>query len=145
MDTARTNPRGRAVDEHDSRENVKAACVKAERSRRYDNNECFVGGKQGHKQWDCPKSQQGKAGKRVHGQAHDQTPVQQQQSPSCDTSFVARTLRCYVGPCRETHMHARSLGRSGFVQEQGWCERSYHFNVIDCGRVRQSRALTAAQ
>ena len=76
-----TKPRGRAVDEHDSRENAKAAGVKAERSRRHD-NECFVCDEQGHKQWDCPQSQQGKAGKDVHGQTHGQTPVQQQQSPS---------------------------------------------------------------
>ena len=79
MDAARTIPQGRAVDEHDSRENAKAAGVKAERSRRYDNNECFVCDKQGHKRWDCPQSQQGKPGKGVHGQTHGQTPVQQQQ------------------------------------------------------------------
>ena len=34
----------------------------------------------GHKQWDCPQSQQGKAGKGVHDQTHGQTPTQQQQS-----------------------------------------------------------------
>ena len=54
--------------------------MKAERNRRYDKNECFVCGKQGHKQWDCPQSQQGKAGKGVHGQSHGQTPRQRQQS-----------------------------------------------------------------
>ena len=54
---ARTKPQGRAVDEHDSRENDKAADVKAERSHRYDNNECVVCSKQGHMQWDCPQSQ----------------------------------------------------------------------------------------
>ena len=70
MAAAGTKPQGRAVDEHDSRENAKAAGVKAERSRRYDNNECFVGGKRGHKQWDCPQSQQGKAGKGVHDHSH---------------------------------------------------------------------------
>ena len=82
MASAGTKPQGRAVDEHDSRENARAAGVKAERSRRYDNNECFVCGKQEHKQWDCPQSQQGKAGKGVHGQNHDQIPVQQRNSPS---------------------------------------------------------------
>ena len=56
--------------------------MKAERSRRYDDNECLVCGKQGHKQWDCPQSQHGKAGKGVHCQTHGQIPVQQQQSPS---------------------------------------------------------------
>ena len=45
--------------------------MKAERNRRYENNECFVSGKQGHKQWDCPQSQQGKAEKVVRGQSHD--------------------------------------------------------------------------
>ena len=66
MAAAGTTPHGKAADEHDSRENTKAACVKAERNRRYDNNECFVCGKQGREQWDCPQNQQGKAGKRVH-------------------------------------------------------------------------------
>ena len=81
MAAADTKPHaGTAVDEHDSRKNAKAAGVKAERSRRYDNNECFACGKQGHKQWDCPQSQQGKAGKGVHDQSHGQTPIQQQQS-----------------------------------------------------------------
>ena len=54
--------------------------VKAERNRRYDNNECFVCSKQGHKQWNCSQSQQGKVGKGVHDQSHGQTPMQQQQS-----------------------------------------------------------------
>ena len=49
MAAARTKPLGRAVDEHDSLENAKVVGVKAERSRRYDNSECFVCGKQGHK------------------------------------------------------------------------------------------------
>ena len=44
MAAAGTKLQGRAVDEHDSRENVKAAGVKPDRSRRYDNNECFVCG-----------------------------------------------------------------------------------------------------
>ena len=64
MAAAGTKPQGRAVDDHDTRENAKTAGVKAERSRRYDNNECSVFGKQGHKQQDCPQRQQGKAGKR---------------------------------------------------------------------------------
>ena len=80
MAAAGTKPHGSAADEHDSRENAKAAGVKAERNSRYDNNECFVCGKQGHKQWDCPQSQQGKAGKDVHGQSHGQIPIKQQQS-----------------------------------------------------------------
>ena len=82
MAAAWTKPQGSAADEHDSREDARAAGVEAERSRRYDNNECFACGKQGHKQWDCPQSQQGKAGKGVHDQSHGQTLVQQQQSPS---------------------------------------------------------------
>ena len=47
---AGTKPQGSAADEHDSRESAKAAGVKAERNRRYDNTECFVCGKQSHKQ-----------------------------------------------------------------------------------------------
>ena len=52
--------------------------MKVERNRRYDNHECFVCGKQGHKQWDCLQSQQGKAGNGVHGQSHGDAPKQQQ-------------------------------------------------------------------
>ena len=70
---AGTKLQGSAADEHDSLKSAKAAGVKAEWNRRYD-NKCFVCVKQGHKQWDCPQSQQGKAGKGVHGQ----TPIQQQ-------------------------------------------------------------------
>ena len=97
MAAAGTKPQGRAADEHDSRENAKVAAVKAERSHRYDNNECFVCGKQGHKQWDCPQSQQGKARKGVHGQTHGQTPVQQQQSPSGPAQHAQQDNR--DGPC----------------------------------------------
>ena len=78
---AGTKPPGSTADGHDSRERAKAAGVKAGRNRRYD-NKCFVCAKQGHKQWDCPQSQQGKAGKGVHGRSHGQTPIQQQQSTS---------------------------------------------------------------
>ena len=63
MAAASTKPHRSAADEHDSRENTKAADVKVERNRRYDNNQCFVCGKRGDKQWNCPQSQQGKAGK----------------------------------------------------------------------------------
>ena len=58
---------------------VPRTLVNAERNRRYGNNECFVCGKQGHKQWGCPQSQQGKSEKGVHGQSHGQDPKQQQQ------------------------------------------------------------------
>ena len=63
----------------------------------------------------------------------------------CGMSFIARTLMCYVGRCRVTHMHARIPGQSGFAYGQGLCGRSHHLNVIACGGVRQSRAPTAAR
>ena len=66
---AGTKPKGSAADEHDSCESAKAAGVKEEKNRRYDNNECFVCGQQCHKKRDCHRSQQGKAGKIVHGQS----------------------------------------------------------------------------
>ena len=72
-------PQGSAADEHDSRESSKPAGVRTERNRRYDNNECYMCGKQGHKERDCPQSQQGKAGKYVHVKSHGQTPIPQQQ------------------------------------------------------------------
>ena len=77
-----TQPQGCTADGHDSRESAKAAGVKAERNRWYDNKECFVCRKQGHKQRDCPQSQQGKTGKGVHGQSHGQTPMQHQSTSS---------------------------------------------------------------
>ena len=54
----------------------------------------------------------------------------------CAILFFARTLTRYVGRCRVTHMHARSLWRFGFVQGQGWCGRSPHHDVIACGGMR---------
>ena len=41
---------GKAADKHDGSQIAKTAGVKAERNCRYENNECFVCGKQGHKQ-----------------------------------------------------------------------------------------------
>ena len=46
---AGTKGQGSAAGEHDVSLSAKTAGVKAERNRRYDNNECFVCGKQGHK------------------------------------------------------------------------------------------------
>ena len=60
--------------------NAKAAGVKAERKRRYDNIECFVCGKQDESSVNSSRSQQGKAGKGVQGQSYGQTPIQQRQS-----------------------------------------------------------------
>ena len=48
---AETKLQGNAANKHDASQSANAAGVKAERNRRYDNNECFVCGKQGHKQW----------------------------------------------------------------------------------------------
>ena len=62
----------------------------------------------------------------------------------CDIVFRTH-VDVYGGRCRVTHMHARSLGRSGFIQGQGWCGRSPHLNVIACGGLRQSGAPTAAR
>ena len=62
VDAAVTKSQGSAADEHDSGESAKAACVKVERNRWYDNNECFICGKQGHKQWDCPQARRVRRG-----------------------------------------------------------------------------------
>ena len=76
----------------------KTAGVKAKRNHRYDNNECFVCGKQGHKQWDCPQSQQGKAGKGVQGQSHGQDPKPQQRRQQQSTNGPAQHTRSkYTG------------------------------------------------
>ena len=47
---AGTKLQGKAADKHDGSQIAKTAGVKAERNCRYENNECFVCGKQGHKQ-----------------------------------------------------------------------------------------------
>ena len=75
---AGTKLQGNAADKPDGSQSAKTAGVKAERNRRYENNECSVCGKQDHKQWDCPQSQRGKARKGVHGQSHVQATKQQQ-------------------------------------------------------------------
>ena len=76
---AGTKLQGNAADKPDGSQSTKTAGVKAERNRLYKNNECFVCGKQGHKQWDCLQSQLGKTGKGIHGQSHGEDPKQQQQ------------------------------------------------------------------
>ena len=58
-------------------------------------------GKQGHKQWDCPQSQQGKAGKGVHGQSHGQTLIQQQQFTNGPTQH-ARSKTTGMAPASAT-------------------------------------------
>ena len=40
---------GNAVGKHDASQSAKTAGLKAERNGRYENNECFVCGKQGHR------------------------------------------------------------------------------------------------
>ena len=62
---AGTKLQGNAAGKHDASQRAKTAGVKAERNRRYENNERFACGKQSHKRWDCPRSQQGRAGKCV--------------------------------------------------------------------------------
>ena len=83
---------GNAADKHDRSQSSKTAGVKAERNCRYDNNECFVCGKQGHKQWDCFQRQQSKAGKCVHGQCHGKAP-----SSSCSSSNPQAVLLSMPG------------------------------------------------
>ena len=76
---------GNDSDRHDGSQGSKTAGVKAERNRRYENNERFVCGKQGHKQWNRPQTQQGNGEIGVYGQSHGQQPkrqLQQQQSTS---------------------------------------------------------------
>ena len=75
---AGTKLQGNAADIHDGSQSDKTAGVKADRNRRHE-NACCVRGKQGHKQWDSPQSQQSKTGKGVHGQSHGRDPKQQQQ------------------------------------------------------------------
>ena len=91
---AGTKPQGNAAHDHDASQSAEAEGVKAERNRRYENNACFFCGKYIHKRWDCPQSQQSKAGKCVHGKNHGHAPKQQQQSTSgSDTTGPAVASR----------------------------------------------------
>ena len=74
VDVAGIKPQRSTADEHDARDNAKAAGVKSERIRRHNDNECFACGTQEDKQWDCPQSQRSRVGKGVHGQSHGQPP-----------------------------------------------------------------------
>ena len=95
-----SKPQGRTADRYNSRESAKAAGVKAERNRRYDNKECFVCGKQGHKQRDCRQSQQGKARKGAHGHSHGHTPIQQQSTN--DLAQLTRSNTTEISPATAT-------------------------------------------
>ena len=81
--------------------------MKAERNRRYANNECFVCGKQSHKGQDCPPSQHGIAGKGVQGQSHGQALKQQQQSTSGPAQYTRRKptgmASASATPCASHH------------------------------------------
>ena len=92
MAAAGTKLQGNASDKSDGSPSAKTAGVKVERNRRCDNNECFVCGKQGHKQWDYPQSQRGMKGKGIHGHSHGQDPKQQQQQQQ-STSGPAQHTR----------------------------------------------------
>ena len=101
MAAAETKPQGRAADKHDSRENATAASVKSAQNRRHGNKECVGCGKLGHKQWSCPQSEKGEAGKGVHGQSHDQTPTQQRQSTNGPAQH-ARIKATGMAPASDT-------------------------------------------
>ena len=75
---AGTKLQGNAADKHDGSQSAKTAGVKSEWNRRYE-IECFVCGKQGHKQRDRPHTQMSKAWKGVHGRSRGQPPKHQQQ------------------------------------------------------------------
>ena len=86
--------------------------MKAERNRRYENNECFLCGKQGHKQWVCPQSQQGKAGKGVHGQSHSQEPKQQQHQQQQQQQSTS-------GPAQHTRSKATGMAPASAIPAAG--------------------------
>ena len=100
---AGTKLQGNAAGKHDGSQTAKTAGVKAEQNRRYETKECFVCGKQGHKQWDYPQSQQGKAGKGVQGQSHGQDPKQQQHQQQ-------QQQRSTSGPAQHTRSKATGMG-----------------------------------
>ena len=74
--------------------------------------------------------------------------VDHSSSPECAKMLRYIVFRTHLDvSCRalpgNPHVHAKGLGRSGFIQGQGRCGRNPHLNVIACGGVRQSCAPTA--
>ena len=102
MAAAETKLQGNAADKHDASQSAKTDGVKADRNRRYDNNECLICGKQGNTQCDCPQSQQGKAGKGVHGQSHGHAPKQQQQKSTSGPAQHTRSKATGTAPASAT-------------------------------------------
>ena len=81
MAAPRTKPQGRAADEHNSGENANVVRVKADRSRRYDNNECLYVASRDTRSGTAPEAS--RATRETASVARPTaTPVQQQQSPS---------------------------------------------------------------
>ena len=75
MAAAGTKLQGNAADKHDGSQSAKTAGVNAERNRRYENNECFVCCKQGHKQnGTAPKASRARRGKTVMARATARPP-----------------------------------------------------------------------
>ena len=83
-------------------------------NRRYDNNECFVCCKQDNKQWDCPQSQQGKAGKGVRGQSHGQDPKQKEQQQQ-----QQQQQRSTRGPAQHTRSKATGMAPASATPTAG--------------------------
>ena len=139
---AGTKLQGNAADKPDGSQSAKTAGVKAERNRRYENNECFVCGKQGHKQWDCPQNQQGKAGKGVHGQSHDQDPKQQQhhqqlqQSPGNPAQYT-QSKGTGIAPASATPTRLELVGTR--PPEKRWLREA---NLLRLRRLRRRMTIT---
>ena len=105
-----TKPQEDAADELDCRESAKAAGVIAERNCRYDNNECYMCGKQGHKQRDCPGIQKGQAGKAFMAGATARPPYSSSSSQVVPLSIPgARPRRWPLRPPPLELVRARPL------------------------------------
>ena len=112
MVAAGTKRQGNVADKPDGSQKAKTAGVKAERNHRYENNECFVCVKQGHKQRDCPQSQQSKAGRGVRGQSHGQDPQQQQHQQQQQQHSTS-------GPAQHTPGKATGMGPASATPTAG--------------------------
>ena len=91
--------------------------MKAELNRLYDNKECFVCGKQDHKQRHFPQSQRGGPEKGMHGQSHSTSPTQQQQSIN-DSYQYTRSKTAGMPPASATpRSSAYKTGSKAVVTE----------------------------
>ena len=109
---AGTKLHGSTADEHDGSQSAKTGGVNEERNRRYENNERLACGKLGHKQGDCPQSEQSTAGKAFMARAMA-SPLSSSSSSS-NQQAVPLSVPGVMPPGRPLRLPPLGAGASGY-------------------------------